>query len=47
MERFRGSILDVDKFVKVNDCKPITNPVVFRSAGKPTPDGLLSDSILV
>lgn len=45
MERFRGSILDVDKFVKVNDCKPITNPVVFRSAGKPTPDGLLSDSI--
>lgn len=45
MERFRGQILDVDKFVKVNDCQCISNPVVFQSAGKPTPDGLLSDKI--
>lgn len=45
MERFRGSILDVDKFVKVNNCKRISNPVVFQMAGKPTPDGLLSDEI--
>lgn len=37
--------MDVDRFVKVNDCKCITNPVVFLNSNKPTPDGLLSDEI--
>lgn len=45
MKRFNGTIMDVDRFVKVNDCKCITNPVVFLNSNKPTPDGLLSDEI--
>lgn len=44
-ERFEAQALDVDKFVKVNDCKPITNPIAFIKGGKPTPDGLLSEQI--
>ena len=38
-------ILDVDKFVKVNSCKEITNPVFFAKDNVPTDDGLLSNSI--
>lgn len=45
MKRFNGTIMDVERFVKVNDCKCITNPVVFLNSNKPTPDGLLSDEI--
>lgn len=45
MERFRGSILDVERFVRVNECKCISNPVVFLNTNKPTPDGLLSNEI--
>lgn len=44
-ERFETQALDVDRFVKVNDCKPITNPIAFIKGGKPTPDGLLSEQI--
>lgn len=45
MQRFRGEILDVEKFVRVNECKCISNPIVFQNANKPTPDGLLSNEI--
>ena len=37
-------IKDVDKFVKVNDCKPITDPVFFNGP-TPSPEGLLSNEI--
>lgn len=37
-------LIDIDKFVKVNDCKEITNPVFFNGPN-PTPDGLLSNEI--
>lgn len=38
-------ILDVDRFVKVNDCKEITNPIFYIKPGHPSPDGLLSNEI--
>jgi len=38
-------ILDCDKFVKVNGCKEITNPILFQGGTKPTSDGLLSEEI--
>ena len=38
----RLDILDVDKFVEVNNCPEVTNPIYFDSSGHPTPDGLLS-----
>ena len=38
-------ILDVDRFVKVNSCRPITNPVFYTRDNIPTDDGLLSNSI--
>jgi len=44
-KRFVVEDLDIEKFCKVNDCKPITNPVTFIKGGKPTPDGLLSEQI--
>lgn len=37
-------LLDVDRFVKVNDLKEISNPVFFNGP-VPTPDGLLSNEI--
>jgi hypothetical protein len=37
-------IIDIDKFVKVNDCKPITDPVFFNGP-TPSPEGLLSNEI--
>lgn len=38
-------ILDIDKFVKVNELKEITNPIFFTRDNIPTPDGLLSNEI--
>lgn len=44
-ENFNIKLLDVDKFIKVNDIKPITNPVMFNANKQPTDDGLLSNII--
>lgn len=44
-DRFNISLLDVEKFVKKNDCEEITNPIFFRNGIIPTDDGLLSLSI--
>ena len=38
-------VLDIEKFIKVNDVKQITNPVFFERPGQPTDDGLLSNLI--
>lgn len=45
INHLRLEILDCDKFVKVNDCKEITNPVFFAKNGAPTDDGFLSNTI--
>lgn len=37
--------LDQERFIEVNECKEITNPVMFRRGDEPTPDGLLSNEI--
>lgn len=42
---FKIDILDVDKFIKVNELKEVTNPVFFVRDGIPTSDGLLSNEI--
>lgn len=42
---FNTETLDIEKFVKVNNLKPIINPIYFVSNGIPTPDGLLSNDI--
>ena len=41
----RVDLLDMDRLVKVNDLKPITNPITFQKNNIPTPDGLLSNEI--
>lgn len=41
----RLEVLDVDKYIKVNELKPITNPTFFSAGGAPTSDGLLSNEI--
>ena len=38
-------LLDYDKFVKVNNIQPVTNPNMFSSGNVPTPDGLFSTEI--
>lgn len=38
-------VLDVDKYVKVNELQEITNPTFFGANGQPTSDGLLSNEI--
>ena len=38
-------VLDVEKYIKVNELKPITNPTFFSASGAPTSDGLLSNEI--
>lgn len=43
-DKLTMEIIDVDKFVKVNDCKPITDPVFFNGP-TPSPEGLLSNEI--
>ena len=45
VEHLRIGILDVDRFVKVNECKQITNPTFYDRASVPTSDGLLSNEI--
>ena len=42
---FQLEVLNVDKFIKVNDWKEITNPTFFAAGGQPTSDGLLSNEI--
>ena len=43
--RFELEQLDQEKFVKVNELEPVTNPVMFNSINGNTPDGLLSNEI--
>lgn len=38
-------VLDIDRYIKVNELKPITNPTFFATGGVPTSDGLLSNEI--
>lgn len=45
IDHLKLEILDIDKFVKVNDCKQITSPVFYTRDNIPTPDGLLSNEI--
>lgn len=42
---FNLDILDVEKFIKVNELEEVTNPVFFVRDGIPTSDGLLSNEI--
>jgi len=44
-KKFKVEPLDMKKLIKVNDLKPITNPVFFNKFGQPTSDGLLSNEI--
>ena len=37
-------LLDIEKFIKVNNCKEVTDPVFFNGP-TPTPQGLLSNEI--
>ena len=41
----RLDILDIERFVKVNNCQPITNPRAFAKDNIPSDDGLLSNKI--
>ena len=43
-EHLKTSLLDVDKFIRANQLKEITNPVFFNGP-TPTEDGLLSNEI--
>ena len=45
VKHLRLGILDIERFVKVNECKPITNPRAFVKDGIPSDDGLLSNTI--
>lgn len=45
LRKFNLEFLDTDKFIKVNECKEITNPIYFSKPGVPTSDGLLSNEI--
>lgn len=37
--------LDIEKFIKVNELKEVTNPIFFSANNVPTSDGLLSNEI--
>lgn len=41
----RLEILDVERFIQVNNCKPISNPRAFLRDNIPSDDGLLSNTI--
>ena len=43
--KLRLEILDVDRSIKVNECKVVTNPRAFIRDGIPSDDGLLSITI--
>lgn len=45
VEHLKLEVLDVDRFIKINDCKPITNPVFYNRDNIPNDDGLLSNTI--
>lgn len=45
MAKLVVDILDPTKFIKVNDIKPVSNPVFFNRNNDPTADGLLSNEI--
>ena len=45
VEHLRLEVLDVEKFVKVNDCKCVSNPRAFDSNSIHSRDGLLSNEI--
>lgn len=45
VEHLKLEIVDIERFVKVNECKQITNPIAFIRSGIPTNDGLLSNEI--
>ena len=44
-EHLRLEILNTEKFVLKNDCKPVTNPRAFLRDNIPSDDGLLSNTI--
>lgn len=44
-EHLRLDILDVEQYVKKNECQPITNPRAFIRDNIPSDDGLLSNKI--
>ena len=44
-EHLRTGLLDINRLVKVNGLKEITNPVIFQKNNIPTSDGLLSNEI--
>lgn len=45
IKRLEVDIFDVEQFVRKNECKEITNPILFLRENMPTPDGLLSNEI--
>lgn len=44
-KRLAIEILDIERFVKVNQCGCVSNPRPFTAGGSPSPDGLLSNAI--
>jgi hypothetical protein len=44
-ETLKMEVLDIDKYVRVNELQPISNPSLFSGMGVPTSDGLLSQEI--
>ena len=44
-KHLKVELLDVEKFIKVNTCPEVTNPVFFEAGGRPTDDGLLSQTL--
>lgn len=43
--RLKIEVLDIDRFIKVNECQPVTDPIFYDSKGVPTENGLLSYKI--
>ena len=43
--RLKLEVLDVEKYIRVNKWKQVTNPRAFSANGIPSPDGLLSNEI--
>ena len=45
IKKLEIDVFDVEQFVKKNECKEISNPILFLRENMPTPDGLLSNEI--
>ena len=45
IDHLKFEVFNIDKFIKANDCKQITNPVFYTRNNIPTDDGLLSNTI--